>query len=306
MVSEPVVKAMMELSALSFVLPVAFIILWKIKSKKSIMPSLTGALVFITFGIILKSVPNLLFISMDNPVSRLIKGNLWVYALYAGLMAGIFEETGRFVSFKLFLKKYDYRESAVAYGLGHGGIECMAVLGFSMLQNFTYAQVINAGKMEEVISTFTDESAKEVFRTLQEDIINLSVQECAWAGAERISALVIQVSLSVIVYYAVNIEKKKYFLAIAIALHTFIDIFAAFYQQKTLSLAATEIIIMVFAAAVAVFAYKIYHKLPESEINNITNQKNWAYASMKYNEKEEPGVIENKKEADGDNGSKTP
>lgn len=306
MVSEPVIKAMMELSTLSFVMPVAFIILWRVKSKKSVIPSLTGAFVFITFGIILKSVPNLLFISMDNPVSRFIKDNLWVYAIYAGLMAGIFEETGRFVSFKLFLKKHDYRESAVAYGLGHGGIECMAVLGFSMIQNFTYAQVINAGKMEEVISTFTDEGAKEVFRALQEDIINLSVQECVWAGIERISALILQVALSVVVYYAANIEKKRYFLAIAIALHTFIDVFAALYQREMLSLAVTEIIIMVYAVFVAVFAYKIYHKLPESEIKSTTSKKNWAYASMKYPEKEETGAIEDKKEDNEDNGNKAP
>lgn len=293
MVPEQVVKAMMELSALSFVLPVVFVILWRIKSKKSVMPSLTGALVLVTFGIILKSVPDLLFLSINSPVSRFIKGNMWIYALYAGLMAGIFEETGRFVSFKLFLKRHDYRESAIAYGLGHGGLECMIVLGLSMLQNFTYAQVINAGKMEEVINTFTDESAKEVFRSLQEEIINLSVQECAWAGIERISALVIQVSLSVVVYYAANIEKKKYFLAIAIALHTLVDIFAAFYQQGILPLAATEIIIMVFAAAVAVFAYKIYHKLPESEISGAESQKNWKYASMKYQEKETAEKEEN-------------
>lgn len=61
MVSESVVKAMMEISALSFVLPVAFVILWRMWRRKSIVPSLTGVLVFITFGIILKSVPNMFF-----------------------------------------------------------------------------------------------------------------------------------------------------------------------------------------------------------------------------------------------------
>ena len=133
MVSESVVKAMMEISALSFVLPVAFVILWRMWRRKSIVPSLTGVLVFITFGIILKSVPNMFFLAIDSPVSRFINGNIWVLAIFAGLMAGIFEETGRFVAFKIFLNKHDYRECAVAYGLGHGGVECMIVLGFSMI-----------------------------------------------------------------------------------------------------------------------------------------------------------------------------
>ena len=56
MVSESVVKAMMELSALSFVLPLAMVIFWQIRYKKSIVPALTGALVFVTFGGLLKEI----------------------------------------------------------------------------------------------------------------------------------------------------------------------------------------------------------------------------------------------------------
>ena len=119
MVSESVVKAMMELSALSFVLPFAMMVFWQIKYKKSVMPALTGALVFVTFGGILKSVPNMFFFQLDNPVSRFIRGNIWGYALCAGLLAGLFEETGRFVAFKLLLKQRDNRETAIAYGLVH-------------------------------------------------------------------------------------------------------------------------------------------------------------------------------------------
>ena len=286
MVSESVVKAMMETSALSFVVPFAFVLIWKMRFRKSIIPSLTGVLVFLTFGIILKSVPNLLFLSVDSPVSRFINGNIWAYAIYCGLAAGIFEEAGRYVSFKLLLKNHDYRESSVAYGLGHGGIECIVVLGFAMLQNFTYAQIINAGQMEEMISTFPDESAQAVFRELQQAVINMTVQDCIWAGVERLSALVLQVSLSVLVYQAARVQNKKYFLAIAIVLHTFIDIFAVLYQQGSLSIAVTEIIIMVYAVIVAIFAYKIYKQLPHNENGSTTGKKSWAYASMKYPSKD--------------------
>lgn len=288
MVSESVVKAMMELSALSFVLPLAMVIFWQIRYKKSIVPALTGALVFVTFGGILKSVPNMFFFQLDNPVSQFIKGNIWGYALCAGLLAGLFEETGRFVAFKLFLRQRDYRETAVAYGLGHGGIECMIVLGFSMLQNFTYAQVINAGQMEKMIGTLDDESSKEVFRELQEAIINLSVQDCIWAGLERISALILQVSLSVLVFHAVKTVNKKYFLVIAIVLHSLIDVFAAYNQHLTtgsLSVAALEIIILVYSIAVAVFARKIYLELPRTE-RISASKKDWEYARTKYKDKE--------------------
>ena len=288
MVSESVVKAMMELSALSFVLPFAMMVFWQIKYKKSVMPALTGALVFVTFGGILKSVPNMFFFQLDNPVSRFIRGNIWGYALCAGLLAGLFEETGRFVAFKLLLKQRDNRETAIAYGLGHGGIECMIVLGFSMLQNFTYAQVINAGQMEKMIGTLEDESSKEIFRELQEAIINLSVQDCIWAGVERVSAMVLQVSLSVLVFYSVKTINKTYFLAIAIALHSFIDVFAAYNQHLTngsLPGAAFEIIILVYSMITAVFARKIYLELPRTERAGAS-KKDWKYARAKYKDKE--------------------
>lgn len=281
MVSESVIKSMMDMVLLSSIVPVALVIIWKMRSHKSIVPSLTGIMVFLTFGIMLKTVPNVLFLSVDSPVSRFFSGNIWAYAIYCGLAAGIFEETGRYIAFKLLLKKHDYRESSVAYGLGHGGIECIIVLGFGMLQNYIYAQVINAGKMEEVISSLSDENSKAVFKNLQEAILNMSVQDCIWAGIERMSALVLQVSLSVLVYQAVRIQHKKHFLAIAILLHALIDVFAAFSQQGTMPVAVIEIMIMVYAVIVSVYAFKVYKSLPHEERKSAESRKNWAFASKK-------------------------
>lgn len=312
MVPESVLKAMMEIGALSFVIPFAFVLLWKMRFRKSIIPSLVGVFIFITFGIILKSVPNMLFTAIDSPISRFLKENIWAYVLYAALIAGIFEETGRYFAFKVFLSKHDYRESSVAYGLGHGGVECMAVLGFTMIQNFTYAQLINAGQMEEVYSSFTDEGAVKVFKDLEQAILNLTVSDCVWAGIERLSAIILQVALSVLVFQAVHVTGKKRMLAVAIALHTVIDIFAGLYQQGKLSLVITEVIIIIYALAVAVFAYRVYQTLPheEEEVKHEPG-KNWAYAAMKYNDKNGNSAIEdiksttdNRIEANMDDNSK--
>lgn len=284
MVSDSVLRALMEVAALSFVMPVVFVLVWKMRHRKSIIPSLVGVVIFVTFGMILKSVPNMLFTAIESPVSEFINNNPWVFALYAGLAAGIFEETGRFVAFKFFLAKHDYRESAIAYGLGHGGVECMIVLGFSQLQSFMYAQLINAGKMEEIYESLPSEDAVDVFKNLVESILHITVSECVWAGIERLSAIIIQVSLSIVVYKAVRIAGYKHYLVIAIVLHTFIDVFAALYQQGLLSLVTVEVIIIIYALAVAGFAYRIYYNLPhDDDKDNKENKKNWGYAAMKYN-----------------------
>ena len=66
-------------------------------------------------------------------------------------MAALFEETGRYIAFRIFLKNHTERETAVSYGLGHGGIECIIVLGLGHLQNYTYCQLINNGQMDKLI-----------------------------------------------------------------------------------------------------------------------------------------------------------
>ena len=61
--------------------------------------------------------------------------NPYVFAIYGGLTAGIFEELGRFVAFFFLLKKYlDYKDG-FAYGIGHGGIESILVGGILCASN---------------------------------------------------------------------------------------------------------------------------------------------------------------------------
>ena len=52
-------------------------------------------------------------------------------------------------------------------------------------------------------------------------------------GFERLCALVIQIALSILVLYSINIEKIKY-LFVAIILHAMIDIPAILYQMKVI------------------------------------------------------------------------
>lgn len=199
-------------------------------------------------------------------------------------MAGIFEETGRYIAFKVFLKKYDYRENAIAYGFGHGGIECIIVLGFTMVQNFMYAQLINAGQAEEMYASITDENSVATLKEFLESIVNITVADCVWAGVERISAIILQVSLSILVFQAVRLNEKRYLFIVAIALHTIIDVFAVLYQQGIASVAVTEIIIMVYAIAVALFARRIYADMPTIRIKKTVNSQNWEYARKKYSD----------------------
>ena len=58
-----------------------------------------GAAVFFLFALVLEQGGHSLV--LNGPLGQTITGNLLLYALYGGLMAGLFEEVGRLVAFRL-------------------------------------------------------------------------------------------------------------------------------------------------------------------------------------------------------------
>ena len=49
------------------------------------------------------------------------------------ILVGVLEETARFVCFKLLLRRYSDRDTAITYGIGHAGAEALMYEGFTFL-----------------------------------------------------------------------------------------------------------------------------------------------------------------------------
>ena len=78
------------------------------------------------------------------------------------------------------------------------------------------------------------------------------------ADLERISAMMVQIALSILVFQAVYVAGKKYMYWVAVALHFLMDVPAALYQKGVLKLLPTEIILFVYAALVLALGVKIW------------------------------------------------
>ena len=111
----------------------------------------------------------MLCIVSDNPVSRFINGSTVAFVLYATVMAGVFEECGRYIVLKYIMKKNRTRENAILYGIGHGGIEILAVLIPSMISFLVIAVMFSAGDMSAAFSTLgiTEENAAAALTSVQ-------------------------------------------------------------------------------------------------------------------------------------------
>lgn len=60
-------------------------------------------------------------------------------------MAGIFEESARYIYFKWILNKENRLQDAFSYGGGHGGIEAMFIVGTTYLSNFVVQSLLITG-----------------------------------------------------------------------------------------------------------------------------------------------------------------
>ncbi len=92
---------------------------------------------YILFGYLANIIATQFFPSSDPKASLLM-----TYGIFA---AGIFEETGRLLAFLITKRHYKDIDSAVSYGVGHGGIEAAAVVGLGMLNGVILAVMINSG-----------------------------------------------------------------------------------------------------------------------------------------------------------------
>ena len=89
---------------ISFGVPIALFLYLRLVKKADIYPFFAGCTVMLLFAFILESGAHNIVLS--SPAGSAIRGNIWLYALYGGLMAGLFEETGRYLAFSFALKKY--------------------------------------------------------------------------------------------------------------------------------------------------------------------------------------------------------
>ena len=248
---------------LMIAIPFCFFLCWRRKHKEQtkIRWLIAGAVGFIVSARVLELGVHYLCIIADNPVSRFINGNSAAFVLYGILVAGVFEECGRYVILKYVMKKDRTRENAVLYGIGHGGIEILAVLLPGMIIYLAIAVLYSQGDTENALRALniTEETAAAALPSVQAAAI-FDYTAMAMNVIERMLAMSLHIGLTVIVYYGV-VNARKICLPLAILLHMLMDTFPALYQRGLVPLWAVEVWAAVWAVIVVFLAVKLYGKM---------------------------------------------
>ena len=253
---------------LMIAIPVVSCIYWRRKHKGQTKFSylIAGAAGFLVSVRVLELAVHYFCILADNPVSRFINGSTAAYVLYGTIMAGVFEECGRHIILKYVMKKNRTRENAVLYGIGHGGIEILAVLMPAMISYLAIAVVFSQGDVESALSTLkiTEDTAAAALPSVQAAAA-FDYGIMAMNVMERLFAMLLHIGLTVIVYYGI-INAKSGYLSAAILLHMLADMFPALYQRGVVPLWATEVWAAFWTAVIVFAAVRLYSKVKEQPI----------------------------------------
>lgn len=173
-------------------------------------------------------------------------------AVLLGLLAGIFEETARYILFKFVLKSARSWNEGVFVGLGHGGTEAI-LLGLATALTFVNMMVLRNTDISKL-----PVSAEQVA------VLTKQVQ-AYWSApyyaailplVERAFTLCLHISLSVMVLYSIVMQKPLWFW-LALLWHALVDGLAVFLLPK-IGMLSIEGVIAICAgiSLVILFAFR--------------------------------------------------
>lgn len=244
--------------AIVVLLPIALLLYFRFRKHANILPFFVGCGVMLLFAFILEQIVHSIVLS--SPTGTKIQGSIWLMALYGGLMAGLFEETGRFLAFKTVLRsKRNNDANALMYGAGHGGFEAMMLLGIAMINNLTWSILINSGNTEMITGKLSGEALTQAEQAIQALITTPSYQ-FLFGSVERVFAIVLQISFSVLVWFAAKKLSSILLYPAAILLHFLVDAVTAVMSGLGVPPIATEVVVGVMAVAAAIIARTVWKR----------------------------------------------
>ena len=191
---------------------------------------------------------------IEGPINALVLSGFthsskWFTIVYGGLMAGLVEETTRYLVFKILEKKRSLMTSdIVAYGFGHGLSEFIFLGVMGLLTNIIVLQAIHSGQASQLPSFLVGQ------------VNQLTGFAVVMSLFERLVALVLQVLLTAWDFLAVTKHRLSFYFW-AIILHAAIDFLEGAYQLGIVSnLLLIELILAIYVLGIGLLTRRIWRK----------------------------------------------
>ena len=254
-ISTASIMGMMFSLIASIGLPITLGIIVYKKTHAKVSSCFIGAGIFVVSALILEQILHVIILAITGAA---LQNHVLLYGLYGGLAAALFEETGRLVAMKFFMKNSIDKGNALMYGVGHGGVEAVLLVGLVYVNNIVTSVMINTGGMQLTMEQLDPALQEATYQQLQ-PLWQSPAYMFYMAGVERVAAVVLQICLSVLVYKCVKTGRKKFY-AGAILLHFVVDFVTVVTAGFDFPSWVVEIEVIAIVAVIAWGIAKIYKK----------------------------------------------
>lgn len=247
-----------------FALPIGLLIFVRKRYQAKISSFFIGGAVFIASAMMLEQLLHMVMILIFGAD---ILQNVMFKALYGAAAAAVFEETGRFLAMKFLMKNRLNFENGLMYGVGHGGVEAMLVVGVTSISNLVMASMVNAGSLGASFEILDEATKQQAFEQISA-LWTLPSIQFYLGGIERIIAIGLQIAMTLLMYEAVRRKKVIYGLC-GYLIHFISDASMVIIMDKT-SIAVTEVCLVIITIAVFAGVMMICKK---EEKNNLSEME---------------------------------
>ncbi len=227
-----------------------------------------GALIFFLFQLISR-VPLVTILGrVLAPQLRSSQMLLWIWIIILAATAALTEEIGRYIGYRWLMKREEKTwDKAVMYGLGHGGLESIVVVGGLALLSLINILIMSTANPTSLSAA----QQTQAMRTIA--AINAQPVWTSLLGAwERLWTIPIHVALSVIVLQVFRRGRLSW-LWLALLAHFILDFIAAALPQVLGSSINSSLIVEGVVGVFGLIALWIIWSLRDrpEQVSSITN-----------------------------------
>ncbi len=178
-----------------------------------------GTLVFLVFQLLTR-IPIVTVLQATVLMHLLLTSTAftWIWLLILAITAGLFEEVGRYVGYRLFLRREPKTWSkAVMFGLGHGGLESIVVVGGQIVLSAINAVMLSTINVD-MLPAAQRQGVLQLFAAINAEPFWLPLL-AAW---ERLWTIPLHVALAVMVLQVFRRQQMGW-LFLATLFHALVD-----------------------------------------------------------------------------------
>lgn len=279
MISESLLRLMMEMVTFSFVIPLAMIAVWKMRTKCPLKPVFIGMLIYFLFSILFISIPNTILFGFIPGFGKYVTANHWAQILYTAVVSAVFTGLAYYFIYKFFLTSHKTIDVAMSIGLGYAALNSIYLLGWAMIQNYAFGTYLNEAGLKKVLKTAATKAEQQ---QIKDNIANINLQNIIYSGVEQLYSFFLLVAISIIAFYGIRkINNMKYFATSIVIIFGVkcLGVISAFNIVPHFVILACDIIITVGVCKFAHSLYKNFDKTKKAE--TATKSSSWEFAKKK-------------------------